>query len=517
MMKKLFLEIKNWIKNNKKEFIILCVILLVGAFVRLFKIDGYMTFLGDEGRDVIIARRLLVEGHPPLIGPGTSIGNMYLGPIYYYLMAPALFVANYSPVGPAVQIALLGIITIFFVWYVGREWFGKVTAFVAALIYALSPTVIIYSRSSWNPNIMPFFALLTIYSIYRVWQKHEFRWIVIAGLSFAFVLQSHYLGLLLLPTVGIYWLLTLWKEIRSKDKKSTRSFIAKSAISVFLFLLLMSPLAIFDIRHNFINLKAMEAFFTDRQTTVSVLPWKAIPNMWPIYTDVITRLPGGRDVTAGMILAAVLVLFIAWKLITFKKLDNKYKLNFLLLLSWFGFGLLGLGLYKQHIYDHYYGFFFPAPFLITGIAVQEIVANRKRLFVWLSVVLVGALVYANLLQNPLRNRPNMQLLRAETVAKKVIEVSGGERFNFSLIADANYDSGYRYFLNLYGAKVVDIDPQNTSATITNQLLVVCEKEKDKCDPTHNPKAEIAGFGWTKVDHEYDNVFGVTLFKLVHTK
>ena len=33
---------------------------------------------------------------------------------------------------------------------------------VAALLYAISPTVIIYSRSSWNPNIMPFFALLSV-------------------------------------------------------------------------------------------------------------------------------------------------------------------------------------------------------------------------------------------------------------------------------------------------------------------------------------------------------------------
>jgi hypothetical protein len=238
--------------------------------------------------------------------------------------------------------------------------------------------------------------------------------------------------------------------------------------------------------------------------------------MWPIYSDVVTRLPGGRDVTAGMVLTVVIVLFIVWKLITLKKLDKKYRLNFLFLLSWFGFGLLGLGLYKQHIYDHYYGFFFAAPFFLTGMIVQEIVSSKKKAFVSLSVVLVGVLVYANLLQDPLRYAPNMQLLRAQVVSKKVIDVAAQERFNFSLIADANYDSGYRYFLNLYKAPVVDIDPQNTSATITNQLLVVCEKQKDKCDPTHNPKAEIAGFGWTKVDSEYD-VFGVTLFKLLHTK
>ena len=88
-------KITTWIKSNKLEFCILTLILAVGAFVRLYRIDGYMTFLGDEGRDVIIVTRLLKELHPPLIGPGTSIGSMYLGPLYYYMMAPALLLAKF--------------------------------------------------------------------------------------------------------------------------------------------------------------------------------------------------------------------------------------------------------------------------------------------------------------------------------------------------------------------------------------------------------------------------------------
>ncbi len=160
------LAIKKWIRNNRQETIALVLILLVGAFLRLYKIDQYMTFLGDEGRDVIIVRRLLVDGDLILIGPGTSIGNMYLGPLYYYMMAPALLLANFSPVGPAVQIALLGTATIFFVWYLARDWFGQLAALVASALYAIAPTIIVHSRFSWNPNIMPFFALLVIYSIW---------------------------------------------------------------------------------------------------------------------------------------------------------------------------------------------------------------------------------------------------------------------------------------------------------------------------------------------------------------
>ena len=242
------LKIIDFVSNNKKEILILGLILLVGTFFRLYKISSYMTFLGDEGRDVIIVRRLLTEGHPPLIGPGTSIGNMYLGPFYYYMMAPALLLAAFSPVGPAIEIAILGIVTIWFVWYAFREWFpvGKflnVGALVAAGLYAISPTIIIYSRSSWNPNIMPFFALLSVFSIWKVWKDHKFNWLLAMGFSFAAVVQSHYLGLLLAPTLFIFWALTIWNLKKSKKwKLEGKDFRRKSIFGIIIFILLMSPL-----------------------------------------------------------------------------------------------------------------------------------------------------------------------------------------------------------------------------------------------------------------------------------
>ena len=101
-IKHYILRITGWAKENPAEAAFLFLILFIAAFSRLYRISEYMTFLGDEGRDVIIVRRLLVNADPILIGPGTSIGDMYLGPLYYYMMAPALLMARFSPVGPAV-------------------------------------------------------------------------------------------------------------------------------------------------------------------------------------------------------------------------------------------------------------------------------------------------------------------------------------------------------------------------------------------------------------------------------
>ena len=79
-----------------------------------------MTFLGDEGRDVLVVKRILVDHKFTLLGPATSIGNMYLGPLYYYLMIIPMALSCLNPLGPAMKVALFGVITVFFVYKITR-------------------------------------------------------------------------------------------------------------------------------------------------------------------------------------------------------------------------------------------------------------------------------------------------------------------------------------------------------------------------------------------------------------
>lgn len=515
-MKKNIGKIKKWIGENQAEFWILLFVLAVAAFVRLYRISDYLTFLGDEGRDVIIVRRLLVEGHTPLIGPGTSIGQMYLGPFYYYMMAPALFLANFSPVGPAVQIAVLGIITVWFVWYVGREWFGKGAGLIAAGLYAIAPTVIIYSRSSWNPNIMPFFALLSVYAVWRVWREKEFGWMPVLGFSLAAVLQSHYIGLLLVPTLGIFWLMALKDVWRDKVRKLRA--MRSTMWALIIFLLMMSPLLFFDIRHNWINSQAIYRFFAVRQETVSIRPWTAIPKIPLILSQVNSAVAGAKSVPVGqslsVLFAAVVAVFLVRAVFGKKKLGD---LNpaYYVLFSWLGFSLIGFGLFKQNIYDHYFGFIFAVPFFLIGSLISTMLAGGK-IWKWLGAGAVVYLVVINIAASPLKKEPNRLMQRSINVSKVIERESGGLRFNLAVIAETNYEDGYKYFLLRDNYPVVDIDSQIPD-TVTDQLFAVCELiPSAKCDPTHSPKAQVANFGWSKIEGSWD-IDGAIVYKLLHTQ
>lgn len=516
-------KIKIWIQKNRIEAVLLTLVLLFTVCLRLYKISGYMTFLGDEGRDMIVVRRLLVNFDPILVGPGTSIGNMYLGPLYYYLIAPFLLLFNFSPVGPSVMVALLGILTVYIVWFVARKWFGKLAAFVSALLYATAPVVITYSRSSWNPNIMPFFALLCIYSIWRVYQNLEFKWLMVLGVSFAFVLNSHYLGLLLIPTLGLFWLLTLLKVKKVKGKSlELKDLVRYSVFGLGIFCLLMSPLVVFDARHDWRNFEAIKTFFTIRQETVSIKPWSALPKLGDIWNKINTRLiTATKDSLSGffglfMSIFATAYLFANLRklkdLVT-KKNDDRFA-AFILLIAWITTSLVGFGVYKQEIYDHYYGFIFAAVFILLGFLFQEFYKLNKFIGSLLVVVFVPILFVNNLKNSPLKYPPNNQLQRSVDVAKRMKELSDGREFNFAVIAERNYEGAYQYFLEKDNAPFVIIDAQRSDETIKDQLFVVCELPVEKCDPTHNAKTEIANFGWSKVEYQ-EEFEGVTIFKLVH--
>src|SRR5690348_8635362 len=114
-----------WIKKNRLETLVLVIILALTLGLRLYKISGYMTFLGDEGRDALVIQGILVNHHIPLLGPPTSVGNMYLGPLYYYMMAIPMALFWLNPVAAAVMDAAIGTATVFLIYFFGRSWFGK--------------------------------------------------------------------------------------------------------------------------------------------------------------------------------------------------------------------------------------------------------------------------------------------------------------------------------------------------------------------------------------------------------
>ncbi len=471
-----------------------------------------MTFLGDEGRDAIVIKGILVDHHIPLLGPVTSIGNIYDGPLYYYMMAISMAIGWLNPLSAAVMVAIIGIVTVGLVYYLARVWFGKVPALIASFLYAISPITIIYSRSSWNPNPAPFFALLSIISLYKLRLTKNSYWLILTGISLAFAVQMHFLSLILIPILGILWLLEFWPLI--KAKKNLSKFLINSLLAVIAFLILMSPIALFDIRHDYMDLHAFIKYFTDRQTTVNLNVFNAFSRVPPIYTqNLIGRYLSVFDNFALLIVFSVIVLIpIIWMIYEFIK-HRKLNYPIFVLSIWMLIGIVGLALNKSNVFDHYTNFINPSLFLLIGSLYFLISKIKDYKLKIIGNVLYGIFIITIIIlsfqKNPFFTPPNNQLQRTQDVSKYLITLSDNKPFNFALLSEHNYDAAYQYYLDLYNHK-----PQMLPQVKTDQLLVVCEDPV--CKPVGNPKYEIAAFGWTKIESQVEYE-GVQIFKLVHNE
>jgi len=228
---------------------------------------------------------------------------------------------------------------------------------------------------------------------------------------------------------------------------------------------------------------------------------------------------GGKNIFTGWFISLLLAIgFIALLIYVIKV--KKWKFSeihpaFYILVSWIGFALIGLGFYNENIYDHYLGFVFVVPFLLTGVFISMLL-GKGNILRWVGVALLAYLVIINLIVNPLLKDPNRLLQRSIDVSKVIEKNNDQKSFNLAVIADNNYEAGYEYFLLKDNYPVVDIDAQKPD-TITVQLFVVCELiPNSKCDPTHNPKAQVASFGWSKIEDSWE-VDGAIVYKLVHSK
>ncbi len=83
-----------------KKFFLLAI-LAISLFLRTFRTTEYLGFWYDQGRDALIIADLLENKKWFLIGPTTGIEGIFLGPFYYYFIAPFYLLGNGDPAYPA--------------------------------------------------------------------------------------------------------------------------------------------------------------------------------------------------------------------------------------------------------------------------------------------------------------------------------------------------------------------------------------------------------------------------------
>ncbi|VVA43720.1 conserved membrane hypothetical protein [Candidatus Roizmanbacteria bacterium] len=475
---------KNWI---------LITVLLVGIFLRFYKLTGFVTFLGDQGRDAIIIKRILTLEHFPAIGAPTSIGQVYLGPFYYYFIAPWLLFFNYQPIGLAFGVAIFSSLYLLINYFVVKELFDKKVALISTIFLSFSSVLIDFSRFSWNPNLLPLFTLLTVYFVIKSLQTNKWYFFALLGAFLSFSIQLHYLALFLIPPIGIIFLNKLidrFKQSNNETMKQLKNYL----FSVISFILFSSPLIIFDLRHQFLNSKLFLALFQSSGTSFLTKINSLFDSFY--YLNLYSF-----NIDLNKLFVYLLLFFLFIILFTLiKKASNLKIFLFIFLLT-----ILGMSLYSGPKHPHYFGLLYPLYYVIISYFIAFSKSSWEK---YLTILFLAGFIFLNFQNYPyFRNPSNNQITSAKNISQKIYDNVKDKKFTVTALPEKYSDSTYRYFLEIWGKRSLEKD----SLEKANELFVVCEK---KCDIIiGNPMWDIAYFAPNKIVGEWD-VKGVKIYKLV---
>lgn len=473
--------------------IALGVILLVASFVRLYNLGGSLLFQGDQGRDAMIVARIFKEADLVFIGPVTSVGNMYLGPLYYYFMLPWLWLSYPSPLGPAYGVAILGIVTVWLMYRLGRELIGVKASLIATSLFAVSAVVVQYSRFSWNPNPAPFVSIIMMWATYRAWQKSGWYWIIVAT-CLAGLMQLHYLALLSGGGAGLIWLWQQFTLFKEKNWSQLRTAWLGTLLGGLVVLLSLTPLMLFDSRHNWLNVKAFQKLFTEEQSfkVTNTQPWTArvadtVKEMHGRSLHIFWEVPLGQSRGRNTILLIASLLIWA-RVMTNLKLGPTSKsktvsstaptLAGLIVISSFALtGVLGTAVYDHTVFDHYIAYLFPVTFWVYGVVLGWLWS--KPVGKVATVAFVAYFLSYNLPRLPLRSN-GWTIYDMERVSQNVLKVvKPGESYGIVLLSESKdlYGQNYRYFLSTSDHPALSPEQVNTA-----DALVIINEEKAVTDP-----------------------------------
>ncbi len=345
----------------------LVVVLAAGAWARLSGLDlGW--FMMDQARDAVEVLKIVERGEWPLVGPVAR--DLYaLGPLYYYLLAPAFWLSK-DPSAAALLISALNLGGVYLTYRLGQEFFSATTGLVAAALYGVFPMAVISARAMWNPGFVPFFTVIFVYSMYRFLVRHR-PWGLTAALGALGCLLQVHLSSLALVLVLLAALLLFRPPIPWRH----------AALGVAIVLLLFAPYIAFEAMRGFQGVSdALRFLGQARGVPVAegwlAVAWKALRAPFTIPIQIAETFAGGprpRFFTIVQHAELALVLAgLAWLTAAtpWRRCRTDAVRARVLLMLWIVVPLLVLTQKRQVLMWYYFDLLYPAQFLVVGLLVD---------------------------------------------------------------------------------------------------------------------------------------------------
>ncbi|NDJ51607.1 MAG: hypothetical protein GYB68_00820 [Chloroflexi bacterium] len=190
----------RWLTN-----LMVALILLLSFGLRIQQL-GVVEFKRDEAAISRLALDLAQGEALPLLGIPTSLGipNTAI-PVYLYALPYAI---SDNPLVPTIFIALLNMLAVALIYQLGRRYASLQVGLLAALLFAVSPWAVIYSRKLWANFLLPPFVVGAVLTGLMGF-KEQRPWALVAHPVLAMLaIQIHYSAAIVLGPSALC--LILW-------------------------------------------------------------------------------------------------------------------------------------------------------------------------------------------------------------------------------------------------------------------------------------------------------------------
>ena len=317
-------------------------LLLTAFFLRIFRISTLLDFHFDQGRDALVIWDLWHKGKLFLIGPVTGLDGVFLGPLYYYLIAPFYLIGKGNPVFPSVFLSFLVTLGLFFLYQTGKLLGDKKLGLTVLVIGTFSNYFIFSGRWLSNPTPIYLTSILVFYLMLKICLSAKLHWYFwpllyfLAGISFHFEAAS---AVFYLPILIVF---TFWQS----RKINLKTLLFSVGLLFFTFL----PQFIFNFKHGNLILNNLFRELPKTEPSTASLWRIAIDRekaLWEVFANKIFPQKGVWALLFGVTAA--------WGLVKLKK-QAKFQTIFKLFLIFLGIPFVGYLLYRGNygiLYDYY--------------------------------------------------------------------------------------------------------------------------------------------------------------------
>ncbi|MBI3559144.1 glycosyltransferase family 39 protein [Candidatus Gottesmanbacteria bacterium] len=447
--------------------LIFCLVLLI-LLVRFYNFPAWFGFDYDQEVNAWIAKAIVVDHKPVLIGPETSVGGMYVGPYFNYLIAIFYALGRMDPQATIILNILLSAVTVYFIYFVGTKVFSRKTGVIAMIIYGFSYNLTNFDRVAWNPTPIPVVSLGILFFLYLYFRFRKL-WQLVAAISLTgFMFHLHFTAIFL----GGFVLLALLVFGGKKFGFSFKNYFAL----FFTGLVFLLPLLIFNLRHDYLLSRHFwQFFFSSGQ--VQTIVWERL-GILVSFTRAIFYNDASKILDIITILPLTAVLYFGFRSKPEQKLF--YQLAFLLLAT----PILPLALYPGPLPAHYLLFALPVIILLLSSLIEKL--NTIKIFlilaVFLSVNVPKILTTVN----------GLSLAAKHRAANFVVNNAKMDPFKVDFITQPGRKTGFKYLFWLEGRGLIEnmaIKTERTYKIIVPYFLV----------PEKDLTAKFGGVGVIKIE------------------